>query len=92
MKYNILYNYQFGFRKHFSTSLVLVDTIDNCYSNLAQSNKVIGIFFDLQKALDSVNYKILLEKLYQYGIRGVMFSWFKNYLTNGNQYTYVTNV
>ena len=41
--------------------IALVDAIDNCYSNLAQGNKVIEIFFDLQKAFDSVNYKILLD-------------------------------
>jgi len=92
MKNNVLYNYQFGFRKNYSTSLALMDVINNCYSNLALNNKAAGIFFDLQKAFDSVNHRILLDKLYHYGIRGVMYLWFENYLTNRKQYTFVNNV
>ena len=92
MKNNILYNYQFGFRKLHSTSLALLDVVDNCFSNIAENNKTVGIFFDLQKAFDSVNYNILLDKLYHYGIRGAMHSWFKNYLSNRKQFPYVNNV
>jgi hypothetical protein len=88
---NIMYKYQFGFRKHHSTSLALLDVIDGCYKNIDMNNKVIGIYFDLQKAFDTVDHTILLHKLYNYGIRGVMFDWIKNYLTNRKQYTYVNN-
>jgi hypothetical protein len=49
----------------------------------------IGIFIDLTKAYDVLNYKLLLEKLSSYyyllincGIRGSMNSWFRSYLTN----------
>lgn len=90
-KCNSLYNYQFGFRKNYSTSLALLDTLDSCYTNLDSKKYVIGIYLDVAKAFDSVDHNILLHKLYSYGIRGVMHDWFRNYLTNRQLYTVVNN-
>ena len=87
-----LYNYQFGFRKNHSTALALLEVMDECYENIDKNLNVVGIYFDLQKAFDTVNHEILLNKLYNYGIRGVMFNWIKNYLTNRKQFTIVNNV
>ena len=91
-KNNILYKYQFGFRKNYSTSLALLEVVDSCYKNLDKGNKVLGIYFDLQKAFDTVDHDILLAKLHFYGIRGTLLAWFKNYLKNRKQYTVVNNV
>ena len=41
---SILYNYQFGFRKNHSTSLALIDVVDNIYRNLDASLTVVGIY------------------------------------------------
>jgi hypothetical protein len=46
---------------------------------------LIGIFIDLTKAYDTLNHKVLLEKLLSYGIRGITNLWFKSYLTNRRQ-------
>ena len=65
---NILYKYQFGFRKSHSTNLAIVHVIDEIYSHLNQNMYGLGIFLDLKKAFDTVDHEILLSKLEHYGI------------------------
>ena len=77
---------QYGFRKHHSTDLALVQLYDKITNALAEKKHVIGIFMDLSKAFDTLNHNILLKKLHSYGIRGVALSWFRDYLTNRQQY------
>ena len=50
------------------------------------------LIIDLKKAFDTVNHEILLAKLGNYGIRGVINSWFRSYLTDRKQTTEVNNV
>lgn len=88
----ILYKYQFGFRKNYSTSLALIDVVDNIYENLDTNQTVVGIYLDLTKAFDTVNHDILLYKLQNYGIRGMAYQWFRSYLSNRQQYTVINNV
>ena len=91
-KFSVLYQYQFGFRQHHSTSLALVELCDSLYSHLDQHEVVVGMYFDLQKAFDTVDHKILLEKLYNCGIRGIVHDWFQNYLSNRKQFVSINNI
>ena len=51
-----------------------------------------GVFLDFQKALDAVNYQILISKLEHYGVRGVPLNLFESYLENRKQFISVNNV
>ena len=54
-------------------------------SNMDNRKYSRGIFIDLKKAFDTVNHEILLTKLEHYGIRGVINSWFRSYLSDRRQ-------
>ena len=84
-KYNCFYDLQFGFRSKYSTVHALISITESIRSALDESKYVCGIFVDLQKAFDTVNHDILLNKLNHYGIRGKMNEWFKSYLQGRKQ-------
>ena len=52
----------------------------------------LGIYLDFQKAFDTVDHEILLYKLNHYGIRGNLLEWFKSYLTDRKQFTFINGV
>ena len=82
---DILYKYQFGFRKQYSTNHALLSIIEKIRTSLDNKMYSCGIFIDLEKAFDTVNHQILLSKLDHYGIRGVANQWFSSYLSNRYQ-------
>lgn len=85
-KNEILSKNQYGFRHQISTSMALIDLVDQISTSIENNEHTVGIFLDLAKAFDTVNHNILLKKLNHYGIRGVPHNWFKNYLMNRYQY------
>ena len=91
IKHNVLYKYQFGFRKGFSTDMALIEIVDNIKTAIDNNKFVCGIFLDLTKAFDTVNHQILLDKLHHYGIRGIVHKLFKSYLSNRKQFVKINN-
>ena len=80
-----IYEYQFGFRENYSTTIAITEIVENLltelqngklvagiYLDLSQAFEklVAGIYLDLSKAFDTVDHNILLGKLEHYRIRG----------------------
>ena len=85
---NILYQHQCGFRSNHNTSQPVFYFYDKIYNYLNQkpSATTLSIFIDLKKAFDTVDHNILLKKMDHYGVRGPENSWFKNYLSDREQF------
>jgi hypothetical protein len=62
------------------------------YKWLDDGNYVAAIYLDIKKAFDSLDRNILLQKLYHYGIRGPAYDWFKDYLSDRQQFTVMGDV
>ena len=84
--HNILYSKQFGFRNNHSTALALIDLINNIFSAIDRNETTLGIFLDLSKAFDTINYETLRQKLQHYGIRDTTLAWIKSYLEDRTQF------
>ena len=82
----ILFKKQFGFRSGHCTNHALLELIDQICECSDKKKYFLGIFFDLSKAFETVNHKILINKLENYGICGKNLLWFKSYLSNRKQY------
>ena len=83
---NLIYSLQFGFRQKHSTSHALIHLTDKIRDQLDKRNFACGIFVDFQKAFDTVDHQILIQKLNYYGIRGISNNWFSSYLQNRTQF------
>ena len=75
-----------------STQHAILDIVNAVLQNIDNGKFSCGVFIDVKKAFDTVNHEILLAKLENYGVRGVINSWFRSYLTDRKQNTEVNNV
>jgi hypothetical protein len=88
---NLLSQNQFGFRKMRSTNTALASIVPLIQNALDNKHKSLGIFLDLTKAFDTVNHKILINKLEHYGVRGNMLQLLKSYLSDRKQRVWINN-
>ena len=89
---NMLYKKQFGFQEGHSTEHAIVQLVDQIRNSFESKQYTLGVFVDLSKAFDTVNHKILISKLENYGIRGKNLLWFISYLTNRIQFIKYNNL
>lgn len=83
---NKIYMHQHGFRPNKSINTALSDLLQFVTDVWEKKENVSGIFLDLRKAFDCLNWDILLNKLWNIGIRGNAHKWMKNYLNDRHQY------
>ena len=92
---SLLSKQQFGFRKNHSTNHAVIALIDKILKNMENSQatycSVVGCYINLKKAFDTVNHRILINKLQLYGIRGHILDWFRSYLQNRKQYIHIND-
>ena len=74
-----------------STSLAILELVENITSSIDGCKSTVGIFIDLKKAFDTVNHDIPVKKIDHYGIRGVANTWICSYLRNRSQYVCIND-
>ena len=82
---NLLGEKQYGFRSLHSTAIALSKTMNHWLINIDKGNKNSVVFLDIKKAFDTVNHRILLDKLECYGIKDQELKFFESYLSNRMQ-------
>ena len=80
---NILYDYQSGFRRSYSTDTCLIHLLDHIKVNNYLGLYTGMILLDLQKAFDTVDHVILCNNLKTMGVDCT--DWFLSYLQNRHQ-------
>ena len=73
------------FRDKHSTQHVILDILNTMQSNMDKLLFTCGILMDLKKTFDTVDHSVSLNKLYHYGIRGIINDWFSSYLSGRTQ-------
>ena len=90
-KNKILYPNQYGFRENHSVIHALMDILTNTYDAIDNKHYTGLIFMDFCKTFDTVCHKILLDKLYHYGIKGPAHSLIENYFYKRQQFVTINN-
>ena len=84
----MLYEKRFGFQTSDSTEHAILLLLNQLYQSFDESKFTLGIFIDLSKAFDTMDFKILtfLVRIEFYGIKGCNLRWFESYLLNRKQF------
>ena len=80
---------QWGFQKGKSTVLSLLLATHEWHSLVDRQKDVMCVFFDFQKAFDTVPHHRLMERLANIGIHPLLLSWLCSYLSRRKQHVIV---
>ena len=100
--FNQLYNYftcnklfyssQYGFRQLHSTELASLELVDRITKYIDEGKLPLSVFLDLSKAFDTIDHRILLQKLKYYGVSDTPLKWLRSYLSDRKQCVYYEGV
>ena len=88
-KHVLLSDNQYGLRSNRSTSLALLELVEKITNSIDDGKYIIGIFIDIKKAFDTIEYNILLQKPQFFEVMGVANSCLTSYLSKRMQYVEV---
>jgi hypothetical protein len=86
---DLLSGIQHGFVKRKSTCTNLLESLNDWTLAVQDGNMVTVAYIDFKKAFDSVSHEKLFARLKQYGIKGVLLSWLKQFFTGRSHKTRV---
>ena len=78
--------------EHHNTQTALHNVTDDWYYNMTDSVNTVVCSLDFQKCFDTINHKILLEKMELYGFQPGSINCFESYLTGRQQSVFCQNV
>ena len=87
--HSILSPCQFGFRHGKNTTHAIIKLLSTVVSAFHNKMYCVSFFLDLRKAFDTINHRILLQKLNYYGFRGQCHEYLKSYFKDRRQYVYL---
>lgn len=85
---NLFFESQYGFRTRHSTETATLELVNRVLTAFESNLTPISIFLDLSKAFDTLEHRVLLEKLKFYGIHNTPLRLLENYLSK-NRFQYV---
>lgn len=79
---NLIYEFQSGFHKGYSTDTYFIYMTDYIRKKIDTGNYTGMVLLDLQKALDTIDHKILMYKLRLCGMHDNSIQWFASYFSS----------
>jgi len=80
---------QSGFRKFHSTETSIQTVLYEWLKSRDEKKIIMAIFLDFRRAFETVNRKVLLDKMKKYGFDEMAIKWFRSYLSDRKQMTKV---
>lgn len=81
-KFQLMSNTQHGFREGRSTESASFHLVEHIHKQLDNNLYVVGLFFDLSRAFDTIDPLFVKSKLESLGIRGQPLNWVISFLSN----------